>query len=50
MAKIKRSSGGSGGGLGHSNMIHYAKTGVVKKLTKRQRRAEAKRVSREALG
>lgn len=43
MPKIAKSSGGSGGKRGHSNMAHWSKTHVVKKLTRKLRRAEGKR-------
>lgn len=44
MANMKlKTEGGQGGKLGHSNMVHYAKTEEVKAAARRQRRQEGKK-------
>ena len=43
-----RSEGGSGGRRGHSNMTHWAYTHEIKAAARTQRRADDKRLVREA--
>ena len=42
-----KTEGGSGGKRGHSNMTHYDKTAIVKKVTRKARRAQDKLAARE---
>jgi hypothetical protein len=36
--KFKKLEGGQGGKRGHSNMIHWEGTEIIKKMTKKKRR------------
>ena len=48
MAKAVKIEGGQGGKLGHGNMAHWDLTENIKKETKKLRRAESKRLCKEA--
>ncbi len=39
----KKTEGGSGGKRGHSNMIHYEGTEIIKKQSKKRRRLNDKK-------
>lgn len=45
----QKTEGGQGGKKGHSNMVHYDYTEVVKAEAKRRRRQEDKKVIKEHL-
>jgi len=42
-----KAEGGNGGKRGHSSMVHYDKTHIVKHVAKRTRRAEDKKTVNE---
>jgi len=47
--KAKKTEGGQGGKLGHSNMTHWDGTEIIKTTTKKARRQVDKQLARKAI-